>query len=238
MTKTILVVEDEFSIATLLKYNLEQAGYVVETAADGQEGLGKAIDLQPDLILLDLMLPRLDGMEVCKQIRQQRMNTPIIMLTAKDDEFDKVLGLELGADDYMTKPFSPREVLARVKAVLRRFTQNVVPEEKSGPQEKMFEFGQLRVFPERFEVFLQDEALEFTPKEFELLIYLLENKNRVLTRDQLLSAVWKYDFAGDTRIVDVHISHLRDKIEENSRKPMFIKTIRGLGYKFEEPKTT
>ncbi|MDM5249726.1 MULTISPECIES: response regulator transcription factor [unclassified Lysinibacillus] len=238
MTKTILVVEDEFSIATLLKYNLEQAGYIVETAADGQEGLDKAIDIQPDLILLDLMLPRLDGMEVCKQIRQQRMNTPIIMLTAKDDEFDKVLGLELGADDYMTKPFSPREVLARVKAVLRRFTQNVVAEDKDGPQEKMFEFGQLRVFPERFEVFLQDEALEFTPKEFELLIYLLENKNRVLTRDQLLSAVWKYDFAGDTRIVDVHISHLRDKIEENSRKPMFIKTIRGLGYKFEEPKTT
>ena len=238
MTKTILVIEDEFSIATLLKYNLEQAGYVVETAADGQEGLEKAIDLQPNLILLDLMLPKLDGMEVCKQIRQQSMNPPIIMLTAKDDEFDKVLGLELGADDYMTKPFSPREVLARVKAVLRRFTQNVVADDKDEAQEKMYEFGQLRVYPERFEVFLQDEALEFTPKEFELLIYLLENKNRVLTRDQLLSAVWKYDFAGDTRIVDVHISHLRDKIEENSRKPMFIKTIRGLGYKFEEPKTT
>ncbi|AHN22880.1 response regulator transcription factor [Lysinibacillus sphaericus] len=238
MTKTILVVEDEFSIATLLKYNLEQAGYLVETAADGLEGLNRAMEIQPDLILLDLMLPKLDGMEVCKQIRQQRMNTPIIMLTAKDDEFDKVLGLELGADDYMTKPFSPREVLARVKAVLRRFTQNVVIEDKDASQEKMYEFGQLRVFPERFEVFLQEEALEFTPKEFELLIYLLENKNRVLTRDQLLSAVWKYDFAGDTRIVDVHISHLRDKIEENSRKPMFIKTIRGLGYKFEEPKTS
>ncbi|CAM5581173.1 Alkaline phosphatase synthesis transcriptional regulatory protein PhoP OS=Lysinibacillus sphaericus OX=1421 GN=phoP_1 PE=4 SV=1 [Lysinibacillus sphaericus] len=229
MTKTILVVEDEFSIATLLKYNLEQAGYLVETAADGLEGLNRAMEIQPDLILLDLMLPKLDGMEVCKQIRQQRMNTPIIMLTAKDDEFDKVLGLELGADDYMTKPFSPREVLARVKAVLRRFTQNVVIEDKDASQEKMYEFGQLRVFPERFEVFLQEEALEFTPKEFELLIYLLENKNRVLTRlNQLLSAVWKYDFAGDTRIVDVHISHLRDKIEENSRKPMFIKTIRGL----------
>ena len=136
MTKTILVIEDEFSIATLLKYNLEQAGYVVETAADGQEGLEKAIDLQPNLILLDLMLPKLDGMEVCKQIRQQRMNTPIIMLTAKDDEFDKVLGLELGADDYMTKPFSPREVLARVKAVLRRFTQNVVADDKDEAQEK------------------------------------------------------------------------------------------------------
>lgn len=233
--KTILVVEDEISIATLLKYNLEHAGYAVETANDGQEGLDKATALQPDLILLDLMLPKLDGMEVCKLLRQQKMNTPIIMLTARDDEFDKVLGLELGADDYMTKPFSPREVIARVKAVLRRFSP-VVVEEEAPVSEKVFELGELRVYPERFEVFLRDEPLEFTPKEFELLVYLLENKNRVLTRDQLLSAVWNYDFAGDTRIVDVHISHLRDKIEENSRKPVFIKTIRGLGYKFEEPK--
>lgn len=238
MTKTILVIEDEYSIATLLKYNLEQGGYAVETAQDGQEGLDKAIALQPDLILLDLMLPKLDGTEVCKQIRQHRMNTPIIMLTAKDDEFDKVLGLELGADDYMTKPFSPREMMARVKAVLRRFSQNVVNDDQDEVREKTYQFGHLKVYPERFEVFLQDVPLDFTPKEFELLIYLLENKNRVLTRDQLLSAVWKYDFAGDTRIVDVHISHLRDKIEVNSRKPLFIKTIRGLGYKFEEPKTT
>lgn len=238
MTKTILVIEDEYSIATLLKYNLEQGGYAVETAQDGQEGLDKAIAIQPDLILLDLMLPELDGTEVCKQIRQHRMNTPIIMLTAKDDEFDKVLGLELGADDYMTKPFSPREMMARVKAVLRRFSQNVVIDNQDEVREKMYQFGHLKVYPERFEVFLQDVPLDFTPKEFELLIYLLENKNRVLTRDQLLSAVWKYDFAGDTRIVDVHISHLRDKIEVNSRKPLFIKTIRGLGYKFEEPKTT
>ncbi|MEG0449270.1 MAG: response regulator transcription factor [Lysinibacillus sp.] len=238
MAKKILVVEDEYSIATLLKYNLEQAGYEVETAQDGQDGLDKALAIKPDLILLDLMLPKLEGMEVCKQIRQHRMNTPIIMLTARDDEFDKVLGLELGADDYMTKPFSPREVLARVKAVLRRSTQNIVVEDKGDAKEKVFELGHLCVYPERFEVFLNNEALEFTPKEFELLIYLLENKNRVLTRDQLLSAVWKYDFAGDTRIVDVHISHLRDKIEENSRKPIYIKTIRGLGYKFEEPKTT
>ena len=157
------------------------------------------------------------------------------MLTAKDDEFDKVLGLELGADDYMTKPFSPREVTARVKAVLRR-TMQYTGEESKVKSENSFEFNHLRVYPERYEVFLHDEQLEFTPKEFELLIYLMENKNRVLTRDQLLSAVWNYDFAGDTRIVDVHISHLRDKIEENSRKPLFIKTIRGLGYKFEEPK--
>ncbi len=235
MTKTILVVEDELSIATLLQYNLEQAGFNVLLAHDGKKGLDLAVEKTPDLLLLDLMLPTMDGMEVCKELRSLRMNIPIIMLTARDDEFDKVLGLELGADDYMTKPFSPREVIARVKAVLRRFTPAASAEEiKTG--ETTYEYGSLKVFPERFEAFLNDEALEFTPKEFELLVYLLENKNRVLTRDQLLSSVWNYDFAGDTRIVDVHISHLRDKIEENSRKPIFIKTIRGLGYKFEEPR--
>ncbi|MEO4051958.1 response regulator transcription factor [Solibacillus sp. CAU 1738] len=234
MGKTILIVEDEVSIATLLQYNLEQAGFTVLLAHDGKVGLELAIEKAPDLMLLDLMLPKLDGMEVCKELRSLRKNIPIIMLTARDDEFDKVLGLELGADDYMTKPFSPREVIARVKAVLRRFTTPVIEEIKTG--EKLYEYGPLKVFPERFEASLEEEALEFTPKEFELLVYLLENKNRVLTRDQLLSAVWNYDFAGDTRIVDVHISHLREKIEENSRKPLFIKTIRGLGYKFEEPK--
>lgn len=234
MSKTILVVEDEMSIATLLKYNLEKAGFNVLLAHDGKKGLELALNQKPDLIVLDLMLPELDGMEVCKELRSSRMNTPIIMLTARDDEFDKVLGLELGADDYMTKPFSPREVIARVKAVLRRFLPSPINEaEKASPA---YEFGELKVFPDRFEAYLGEQQLEFTPKEFELLVYLVENKNRVLTRDQLLSAVWNYDFAGDTRIVDVHISHLRDKIEENSRKPVFIKTIRGLGYKFEEPK--
>ncbi|MGB2991906.1 MAG: response regulator transcription factor [Paenisporosarcina sp.] len=235
MTKKILVVDDESSIVTLLQYNLEQAGFTVETASDGMEGFNAVLESKPDLIVLDLMLPKMDGMEVCKALRLQKINTPIIMLTAKDDEFDKVLGLELGADDYMTKPFSPREVTARVKAVLRRSTAAIeeVPQKAS---DQAFEFGSLRVYPDRFEVFLGEETLEFTPKEFELLVYLMENKNRVLTRDQLLSAVWNYDFAGDTRIVDVHISHLRDKIEDNSRKPIFIKTIRGLGYKFEEPK--
>ncbi|KGR76790.1 response regulator transcription factor [Ureibacillus sinduriensis] len=236
MLKTILVVEDEVSIATLLKYNLERAGYEVLLAHDGKIGLEMAIEHSPDLILLDLMLPTMDGMEVCKELRSQKRNIPIIMLTARDDEFDKVLGLELGADDYMTKPFSPREVIARVKAVLRRFTP-VLQHEEEEPENVVYHFGKLQVYPNRFEAFLEEESLEFTPKEFELLVYLLENKNRVLTRDQLLSAVWNYDFAGDTRIVDVHISHLRDKIEESSRKPKFIKTIRGIGYKFEEPKS-
>lgn len=235
MAKTILVVEDEVSIATLLKYNLEQVGFHVLLAHDGKTGLQMAIKESPDLLILDLMLPVLDGMEVCKELRSEKKNIPIIMLTARDDEFDKVLGLELGADDYMTKPFSPREVIARVKAVLRRFMPSPLEEETEKP-EISYEYGDLKVYPDRFEAFLGEESLEFTPKEFELLVYLLEHKNRVLTRDQLLSAVWNYDFAGDTRIVDVHISHLREKIEENSRKPVFIKTIRGLGYKFEEPK--
>ena len=236
MKKTILVVEDELSIATLLKYNLEQAGYNVLIAHDGQDGLNTIVAANPDLVLLDLMLPSLDGMEICKEVRSLRINVPIIMLTARDDEFDKVLGLELGADDYMTKPFSPREVVARVKAVLRRFTPSIVEANQNESDQVEYHISNLHVYPDRFEAYLGENQLEFTPKEFELLVYLIENKNRVLTRDQLLSSVWNYDFAGDTRIVDVHISHLRDKIEENSRKPVFIKTIRGLGYKFEVPK--
>ncbi|CAM5202039.1 Two-component system alkaline phosphatase synthesis response regulator PhoP OS=Ureibacillus acetophenoni OX=614649 GN=SAMN05877842_102486 PE=4 SV=1 [Ureibacillus acetophenoni] len=236
MSKVILVVEDEISIATLLKYNLEKAGYEVLLAHDGKEGLDLALEKSPDLMLLDLMLPTMDGIEICKEIRSKKINIPIIMLTARDDEFDKVLGLELGADDYMTKPFSPREVIARVKAVLRRFTSSFEPEQEEDLENKTFQIGKLVVHPEVYEAFLDEQPLEFTPKEFELLVYLIENKNRVLTRDQLLSAVWHYDFAGDTRIVDVHISHLREKIEENSRKPKYIKTIRGIGYKFEEPK--
>lgn len=236
--KKVLVVDDESSIVTLLKYNLEDAGFDVITASDGLEGLRLAIDENPNVIVLDWMLPRMDGMEVCKELRIKKVQTPIIMLTAKDEEFDKVLGLELGADDYMTKPFSPREVIARVKAMIRRsgISSDQQPVEKKSVEEK-YSFGPLHIYPERFEVSLNDQPIEFTPKEFELLVYLVENKNRVLTRDQLLSAVWNYDFAGDTRIVDVHVSHLREKIEENSRKPIFIKTIRGLGYKFEEPKS-
>ncbi|MCS0654493.1 response regulator transcription factor [Cytobacillus firmus] len=236
MDKKILVVDDEQSIVTLLQYNLQQAGYEVITAMDGQEGKDLAISEKPDLIVLDLMLPKLDGIEVCKQLRQQKIATPILMLTAKDDEFDKVLGLELGADDYMTKPFSPREVVARVKAILRR-TQ-FVPEaaEEKAEDGDSFKICGLKIFPQHYEAYFEEELLELTPKEFELLLYLAKNKSRVLTRDQLLSAVWNYDFAGDTRIVDVHISHLREKIEANTKKPVYIKTIRGLGYKLEEPK--
>ncbi len=236
MEKRVLVVDDEQSIVTLLQYNLQQAGYEVLTASDGEEGRNIAMEQELDLIILDLMLPKLDGIEVCKQLRQQKVLTPILMLTAKDDEFDKVLGLELGADDYMTKPFSPREVVARVKAILRR-TQ-VQPEAVAVQEEDkdLLQVAELKIYPEQYEAYSGEVLLELTPKEFELLLYLAKHKGRVLTRDQLLSAVWNYDFAGDTRIVDVHISHLREKIEHNTKKPVYIKTIRGLGYKMEEPK--
>ncbi|GLH64666.1 response regulator transcription factor [Parageobacillus sp. G301] len=232
MSKKVLVVDDEQSIVTLLTYNLEQAGFTVVTANDGEEAIEKVASEQPAFIILDLMLPKLDGVEVCKQLRQQKVMTPILMLTAKDDEFDKVLGLELGADDYMTKPFSPREVVARVKAILRR-TQLSNGEMETKDQ---IVIGDLKILPDSYEAYFRGERLELTPKEFELLVYLAKHKGRVLTRDQLLSSVWNYDFAGDTRIVDVHISHLREKIEQDTKKPIYIKTIRGLGYKLEGPK--
>jgi two-component system, OmpR family, alkaline phosphatase synthesis response regulator PhoP len=237
MKKTVLVVDDEQSIVTLLQYNLEQAGFDVITAMDGEDGKNLALKESPDLIILDLMLPKLDGIEVCKQLRQQKVMTPILMLTAKDDEFDKVLGLELGADDYMTKPFSPREVIARVKAILRRSQFQPEVKEKESVENGFIKIADLKIYPEQYEAYFAEQLLELTPKEFELLLYLAKHKGRVLTRDQLLSAVWNYDFAGDTRIVDVHISHLREKIELNTKKPVYIKTIRGLGYKLEEPKS-
>ncbi|GGE76860.1 response regulator transcription factor [Priestia taiwanensis] len=235
MSKKVLVVDDEEFILTLIQFNLQQAGFEVVTAMDGESAVQKVHDEAPDLIVLDLMLPKKDGMEVCKQLRSEKIMTPIVMLTAKDDEFDKVLGLELGADDYMTKPFSPREVVARVKAILRRakmYEEFVAKEVET----ETLKIADLKIVPESYEAYFKGAQLELTPKEFELLLYLSKNKGRVLTRDQLLSSVWNYDFAGDTRIVDVHISHLRDKIEENSKKPQYIKTVRGLGYKLEEPK--
>lgn len=235
MSQKILVVDDEQSIVTLLKYNLETAGYIVEVAYDGEEALKKVETEQPELIVLDVMLPKKDGIEVCKTIRSDKNLVPILMLTAKDDEFDRVLGLELGADDYMTKPFSPREVVARVKAILRR-SQFVNEIEKEDVDDEDIIIGSIRIRPEFFEVYKEDELLELTPKEFELLLYLIERQGRVITREHMLNSVWNYEFAGDSRIVDVHISHLRDKLEENSKQPKLIKTVRGLGYKLERPK--
>lgn len=229
MNNKILIVDDEASIVTLLQYNIEKAGFDTVTAKNGQEGLDIAISTSFDLIVLDLMLPGMDGIEVCKQLRQRQIDTPILMLTAKDDELDKVLGLEMGADDYLTKPFSPKEVIARIKAILRRTSKQ--------PNTQLFlmKVGDLIIYPDRYEALINNQALTFTRKEFELLVYLVKNKGKVLSRDQLLSAVWNYDFSGDTRIVDVHISHLREKIEPNTKQPVYIKTIRGLGYKMEEP---
>ncbi|OLO40277.1 DNA-binding response regulator [Alkalihalophilus pseudofirmus] len=235
MTQRLLVVDDEESIITLLQFNLEQAGYEVETAMDGSTAFDLAQSQHFDLIVLDLMIPEMDGLDVCKQMRLRKVMTPILMLTAKDDEFDKVLGLELGADDYMTKPFSPREVVARVRAILRRVGQIQEEQEGLNTINTVVRVGEVDIYPDNYEVHYKNQPLDLTPKEFELLLYLANHKGRVLTRDQLLNAVWNYEFVGDTRIVDVHISHLREKIEPNTKKPIYIKTIRGLGYKLEEP---
>lgn len=228
--RTILVVDDEPSIVTLLKFNLEQAGYNVLTAEDGPSGLEAALNEKPDLMVLDLMLPGMDGMDVCKTLRQEKVNLPILMLTAKDDEFDKILGLELGADDYLTKPFSPREVVARVKAILRRSQS-----EDAEQSEQILKIGDLEIHLDRYDVYFKDRQLVLTPKEFELLLYLANHRGKVLSRDQLLNGVWDFQYDGDTRIVDVHISHLREKIEEDTKKPVYIRTIRGFGYKLEGP---
>ena len=215
MSQKVLVVDDEQSIVTLLKYNLETAGYIVDVAYDGEEALKKVKEVKPELIVLDVMLPKKDGIEVCKTIRSDKNLVPILMLTAKDDEFDRVLGLELGADDYMTKPFSPREVVARVKAILRRsqIANEVV---KDDVEDEDIVIDNIRIRPEFFEVYRDDTLLELTPKEFELLLYLIERQGRVITREHMLNSVWNYEFAGDSRIV--------------------IKTVRGLGYKLERPK--
>lgn len=229
MNQKILIVDDEESIVTLLQYNIEKAGFKTTVAYTGVDGLSLATSDSFDLIVLDLMLPGMEGTEVCKQLRQQKVDTPILMLTAKDDEFDKILGLELGADDYLTKPFSPKEVIARIKAILRRTNKEV---ETAPPH---LTIGELSIYPEQYEAMMNDDILTFTRKEFELLLYLARHKGKVLSRDQLLSAVWNYDFSGDTRIVDVHVSHLREKIEPDTKQPIYIKTIRGLGYKMEDP---
>src|SRR5690625_4234179 len=228
MKQKILIVDDEKSIVTLLTFNIEKAGFATDVAYDGLEAIHKAKHHHYDLIILDLMLPGMNGMDVCQYLRQHNIKTPILMLTAKDAEVDKILGLELGADDYLTKPFSPKEVIARIKAILRRVKQikEYIP--------SVLRIGGLHIYTENYEAKLNDELLTFTQKEFDLLVYLARHAGVVLSRDHLLKDVWNYDFAGDTRIVDVHISRLREKIEANSKHPTYIKTVRGLGYKMED----
>lgn len=242
--KKVLVVDDEQSILTLLTFNLQKEGYEVTGVTDGKKAYELALQNEYDFIILDLMLPSMDGMDICKGLRREKVETPILMLTAKDEELEKIIGLELGADDYMTKPFSPREVLARMKAILRRTdstslrkqAEDSVQREEDQLEELEITAGALQIFPERYEVLLKGKPLELTPKEFELLLYLAKRTNRILNREQLLNAIWNFDYAGETRIVDVHISHLREKIEDNTKSPQYIKTVRGFGYKFEVPK--
>lgn len=225
----ILIVDDEASIVTLLQYNLEKAGYKTGTAKDGMEAIKEAEKLIYDLIILDLMLPKMDGINVCKYLRNKQIYTPIIMLTAKGDEVDKIKGLDLGADDYLTKPFSPKEVIARINAILRRVNKGNID------VDNVLTIGDLSINKDRYEVTLHNEIIPFTRKEFDLLYYLVSHKGKVLSRDHLLHVIWEYDFIGDTRIVDVHVSRLREKIEKNKKTPRYIKTARGFGYKMEEP---
>ncbi|MGF7058824.1 response regulator [Brassicibacter mesophilus] len=226
----VLVVDDEEHIVELIKFNLENNGYDVIVAFDGKQALERAKEEKPDLIILDLMLPIIDGIDVCKKIKNDDEigNVPIIMLTAKSDEADKVIGLEIGADDYMTKPFSVRELMARIKAVLRRSVDVKQPE-----PDKVIKIGDIIIDDEKHEVLKGGKKLELTLKEFELLRILAQNRGKVLSRNLLLDEVWGYDYFGETRTVDVHIRHLRKKIEDNDRNPKYIETIRGIGYKMK-----
>lgn len=225
----ILVVDDEASIRELLTFNLQKNGYEVTAAADGREALAKAAGM--DLVLLDIMLPEVDGLEVCRRLKAdpQTSGIPIIMLTAKTEEIDRVLGLELGADDYVVKPFSMRELLARVKAVLRRSAKDSQSEKG---REETLKIGGLRLDFSSYQAWLHDEPIALTPKEYELLKLLVTNPGRAFTRDELLERIWGYEYYGDTRTVDVHIRHLRAKLKDDENISKAIETVRGIGYRF------
>ena len=229
----ILVVDDEKPIADILQFNLIKEGYTVICAYDGEEALEKVEEQQPDLMLLDIMLPKRDGMEVCREIHK-KYDFPIIMLTAKGSEIDKVLGLEMGADDYVTKPFSTRELIARVKANMRRL--NVVAQaEEQVEESNNITVGSLTIQPDAYLVLKRGESIELTHREFELLHYLAKHIGQVMTREHLLQTVWGYDYFGDVRTVDVTIRRLREKIEDNPSHPTWIVTRRGVGYYLRNP---
>ncbi|MFS0865601.1 response regulator YycF [Fredinandcohnia sp. 179-A 10B2 NHS] len=232
MEKVILVVDDEKPIADILQFNLEKEGYKVVCAYDGQAALEKVEEVTPDLILLDIMLPYKDGMEVCREVRK-KYDMPIVMLTAKDSEIDKVLGLELGADDYVTKPFSTRELLARVKANLRRHQQ--ISEVAAQDTSNEIAVGSLVIHPDAYVVSKRGETIELTHREFELLHYLAKHLGQVMTREHLLQTVWGYDYFGDVRTVDVTVRRLREKIEDSPSHPTWIVTRRGVGYYLRNP---
>lgn len=221
----ILVVDDEPHIVELVRYNLLQEGYDVTTAADGETALTKARSEKPDLVVLDVLLPGLHGVEVCRRLRRESA-VPVIMLTARSGEQERVVGLESGADDYVTKPFSPRELIARVRAVLRRRVREV-----SAPGQDPLRVGGLRLDPTTHEVTLNGRPVDLTPREFDLLRLLMRHPNRVFTRDFLLEHLWGHDFYGSTRTVDMHVSRLREKIEDDPASPTYIATVRGVGYR-------
>ncbi|WP_324669775.1 response regulator transcription factor [Geochorda subterranea] len=228
----VLIVDDEPSIVELVRFTLEKEGFQCDVASDGPKALEMVERTKPDLVVLDLMLPGLDGLEVCRRIRQ-RASVPIVMLTAKASEVDKVVGLELGADDYVTKPFSPRELVARIRAVLRRFqaAREASQQADAGGELRV---GEVIMDVARHQVWVKGRPVELTPKEYDLLRMLMSNKGIVLTRELLLDKVWGYDFAGDTRTVDVHVVRLRQKLEDDPAHPRYIETVRGVGYRMRE----
>jgi len=237
MAEKILVVDDEVSLQETLAYNLKKQGYEVQTTGDGAEALDLAREMDPDLIILDVMLPGLDGFEICRILRRE-MSTPVLMLTARDDEIDRVVGLEVGADDYMAKPFSMRELVARVKAMLRRVRLIREEVDQSGggdakPKAEILEFGNLRIDMTRREITVDGEVVPFKPKEYELLTFFAQHQGQVLSREFILERVWGWDFIGDSRTVDVHVRWLREKIEQDPANPRRIITVRGAGYRFE-----
>ncbi|MDH6363569.1 two-component system response regulator VicR [Enterococcus sp. PF1-24] len=229
--KKILVVDDEKPISDIVKFNLTKEGYEVHTAYDGEEALAMVEEVVPDLILLDLMLPKIDGLEVAREVRKTH-DMPIIMVTAKDSEIDKVLGLELGADDYVTKPFSNRELVARVKANLRR---GATTKESNDRNQGEIAIGDLTIHPDAYMVTKRGDSIELTHREFELLHYLGKHLGQVMTREHLLQTVWGYDYFGDVRTVDVTVRRLREKIEDNPSHPNYLVTRRGVGYYLRNP---
>jgi two-component system response regulator VicR len=229
-----MIVEDEKPIADIIKFNLEKEGYDVECVYNGLEAIEKALAHPPDLMLLDLMLPGADGLEVCRRIRQQH-SFPIIMLTAKDSELDKVLGLEMGADDYVTKPFSNRELLARIKANLRRTQTRRLESSAEEKNKSVLTVGDLSIDAGSFIVTKKEKTIDLTHREFELLLYLAKHAGQVLTREHLLQSVWGFDYFGDVRTVDVTIRRLREKIEDDPGAPKYIITRRGIGYTLRDP---
>ncbi|MBQ7898065.1 MAG: response regulator transcription factor [Clostridia bacterium] len=226
MSTKILVIDDDANICELLRIFLENEGYKVKSASDGAEGIAAFKAYEPDLVLLDIMLPKKDGWQVCREIREMSQK-PIIMITAKGEVFDKVLGLELGADDFIVKPFDTKEISARVKAVLRRYTNH-----DRGEEDETVKFDNIEISLRKYELKLNGKAIDIPPKELELLYFLASNYNRVFTRDQLLDKVWGFDYLGDSRTVDVHVKRLREKLEGVSDK-WNLKTVWGVGYKFE-----